>query len=1786
MKDVCILLLFLFLSKTAFAQLPPMCQIPNPPLAKTCATACILCDLDGYASTTTQTTPGQQIPGYCTQVVHSMGYIGFVAGSTNLTFDVTVGNCTTGNSIEMGLYQTDDCQTFNLVGDCNTAMFTGNTYSFTNTEPLHPGCPYFLVFDNNGPAACAFTVAVTSGSASAPPVALPEVPEGSTAVCPGSTVVYTIPPIDGACHYRWTAPPGATINGLPSPLHLDHDAGTSVTVTWGNQGGQLCVRGVNPCVTGPTACLPVTVAPIPPTVLPPVTICSGESYDWLDGNAYSTTQLLAFTYVTPEGCDSVVRQQLSVRAPIVTNLGVLRICEGDCVEVGNNQYCTPGSFFEVLPSAAGCDSTLSFFLIVVPVHAQIAPPDTITCLQTDVLLDGSGSIGDQFAWFNAAGTGFSTDTTALVGDTGLVTLIVTRIFSGITCRDTATVIVPGNVQPPQVSAFGDSITCVRPVVPIGGTSTIPGTTFAWAGPNGFFSTVADTIAVIPGTYVLTGTAPNGCARQDTLRIVSDIALPAVSIALPDTLTCARDSVFLQANVSPAGTSLAWSGPNSFSSDSDTVAVFVPGDYQVLALAPNGCADTFSVSVFSDTLAPQVHASGDTISCSQPSAGLSGMATPAGSTMTWAGPGGFSANQPDTATTQPGLYLLTATAPNGCTQTDSLLVMADTAAPQISVSGADTLTCAQDTVFVTANLAPAGSSVAWAGPQNFSFGDTAAALSVPGLYSLIATAPNGCSATATVGIPADTQTPQVSATGGTLTCLQTALTLSASILPATSTPAWSGPNNFSSTAMNPSVDIPGTYTITVTAPNGCTASATATVLADASIPSASAGGGIITCAQNSVLLSATVLPAGTQLQWTGPQGFVSNQPNPAVALAGTYTLTATTASGCTATATATVGIDTVTPLLSVTGGAITCSQPTIGLSANPTPANAAIAWSGPAGFSSNLNNPAVSAPGAYTAVASLPNGCTSQATANVAADTAAPTLALGGGVLTCTQPVLNLSATVAPAGSTVLWSGPQGFSSVQTNPSVAIPGAYSATVTAANGCTATANVLVSADTLPPPISATADTLRCSHPVGTVLANTSAGAALLWSGPQNFSSTSSAPLVTIPGNYTVVATGANGCTAQSTALVGIDTVAPQVSASGGLLTCMQPQLTLTATVQPADAGLSWTGPQDFSSTLLQPVVSVAGTYTLLATATNGCTGTATASVAADTGFPQVSVSGGTLTCSQTALTLMPVFSPPASSVAWTGPQNFSSNLPNPTVNLPGTYTITVTTGAGCTATSQAVVLLDTVPPTVTATGGTLTCTQQVVSLSANVAPAGSPVSWQGPNGFASTGLTPTTSIAGLYQITATAPNGCIASATATVAADTTAPQVSATGGTLSCLHPSISLTSTVAPASSMLLWSGPQQFSSNLPNPVVNLPGTYTLTATASNGCTATATATVVADTGLPQVTATGGTITCAQMQVLLSANVMPVGSALLWSGPQGFSSTQPNPTVSLPGTYTLTATLPNGCSNSATATVAADTVRPTVAATGGDLTCLVTTVFLQAVVVPANSQIAWSGPSNFSSTQPMPAVALEGNYTISVTAANGCTAMAQAVVTAHNQPAWTLSLGPDLMLEENGWVFLQPVTDLPTGQMAGVLWAYPSGALGSPCDTCLKTAFRIGETGTLSVQITDLFGCIQTASVLIRVRQGIYAPNVFAPESAAGNQLFALFPGPESQVSLIRSFRIFDRWGNLLHERTGVGVNPESHGWDGVARGLKCSPGVYVWFAEIEFENGSVQVLKGDVTLVR
>ena len=686
--------------------------------------------------------------------------------------------------------------------------------------------------------------------------------------------------------------------------------------------------------------------------------------------------------------------------------------------------------------------------------------------------------------------------------------------------------------------------------------------------------------------------------------------------------------------------------------------------------------------------------------------------------------------------------------------------------------------------------------------------------------------NGCTATATAEVTEDTTAPSVTATGGTVTCQTTSITLQASS--AAPIVGWTGPNGFSTAQASPSVSVAGTYTVTVQSINGCTATATAVVSEDNATPSVTATGGTITCTAGSVALSAS--SASQVVGWTGPNGFSSTEASPSVSVAGTYTVTVQSANGCTATATAIVTSDDVAPSVTAQGGTITCTSSSVSLTASS--AAAIVSWAGPNGFSSTEASPSVSVAGTYTVTVESANGCTATATATVTADDVAPSVTATGGSITCALGSVMLQASTS--ASVVSWTGPNGFSSTQAAPAVSTAGTYTVTVRSANGCEASATATVTADDVAPSVTAQGGTISCAS--GSVVLSANSAATLVgWTGPNGFNSTEATPSVSIAGTYTVTVQSANGCTATATATVTADDVAPSVTAQGGTITCAAGSVVLSA--NSAAAIVDWTGPNGFNSTEATPSVSVAGTYTVTVQSANGCTATATATVTADDAAPSVTAQGGTITCAVGSVTLSA--NSAATIVGWTGPNGFSSTAASPSVSAAGTYTVTVRSANGCEASATATVTLDNAGPSVTATGGTISCDgpQVVLSVTTN----GTVVGWTGPNGFTSSAANPAVSTAGTYTVTVSSVNGCTATATAIVDGDSTAPGISATGGTITCDASSVTLRVTTSATS--VSWTGPNGFSSSATNPVVSVAGVYTVTAQSANGCSASAEAVV-------------------------------------------------------------------------------------------------------------------------------------------------------------------------------------------------------------------------------------------------------------------------------------------------------------------------------------------------------
>ena len=91
------------------------------------------------------------------------------------------------------------------------------------------------------------------------------------------------------------------------------------------------------------------------------------------------------------------------------------------------------------------------------------------------------------------------------------------------------------------------------------------------------------------------------------------------------------------------------------------------------------------------------------------------------------------------------------------------------------------------------------------------------------------------------------------------------------------------------------------------------------------------------------------------------------------------------------------------------------------------------------------------------------------------------------------------------------------------------------------------------------------------------------------------------------------------------------------------------------------------------------------------------------------------------------------------------------------------------------------------------------------------------------------------------------------------------------------------------------------------------------------------------------------------------------------------------------------------------------------------------------------------------------------------------------------------------------------------------------------------------------------------------------PNTFTPNGDGLND--RLFPQRKSS-SLIKSFRIFNRWGELLFEAKDMQPNNPLAGWDGTYQGKAMIPDVYVYVIDALCDTGQPLQIKGDITLVR
>jgi uncharacterized protein (DUF2141 family) len=763
---------------------------------------------------------------------------------------------------------------------------------------------------------------------------------------------------------------------------------------------------------------------------------------------------------------------------------------------------------------------------------------------------------------------------------------------------------------------------------------------------------------------------------------------------------------------------------------------------------------------------------------------------------------------------PGSYSVTVTDQNGCTAIGSITII-NFPKPTVTIAKVDAK-CELSNGSATAN--PSGGTAGYT--YKWSNGPTTQTITnlAPGNYTVTVTDSKGCTGTASTLIN-NTSSPTVTASKVDPTCGFSNGSASAS--PAGGTPGYSYKWSNGPTTQNITGLAPGTYTVTVTDQNGCTAVAS-TTLSNVAGPSVTVSKVDATCDVNNG--SATANPSGGApgygYKWSnGPTTQTINNLAP-----GSYSVTVTDQNGCTAIGSITI-INFPKPTVTIAKVDAKCELSNGSATANPS--------GGTAGYTYKWSNGPTTqtitnlAPGNYTVTVTDSKGCTGTASITIN-NIPSPTVTATKVDPTCG--FSNGSASASPAGGspgyTYKWSSGQ----TTQNISGLSPGSYTVTVTDAQGCTATATVNLSNITGPSLTVVKVDAL-CDVNNGSATANPTAGTpnyTYIWSNGQNTQTINGLGA----GTYTVTVTDANGCVAVGSATV-INFPKPIVTISKVDAKCEQNNGSATANPSSGTPGYTYkwsNGPTTQTINNLSP-----GSYTVTVTDSKACTNTATILIN-NIPSPTVTISKVDALCDvdNGSATANPSGGTPGYTYKW------SNGSLSQTINnlAPGTYTVTITDQTGCTAVASTT-LINFPKPTGTISKVDAKCELSNGSATAN--PVGGTPGYTYKWSNSATTQTINNLAPGSYAVTITDSKGCTVAVSVNIV-NIPSPTVSISKQDALCDVNNGSATANPVggtPGYTYKWSNGPTSQT------IANLaPGTYTVTVTDQTGCTAVTSTTII------------------------------------------------------------------------------------------------------------------------------------------------------------------------------------------------------------------------------------------------------------------------------------------------------------------------------------------------------
>lgn len=1536
-------------------------------------------------------------------------------------------------------------------------------------------------------------------------------------ICLGQSTTLSV---SGALSYSWLPSTGLTETS-GSGITAHPESTTTYTVTGINASGCIAVDSTT-----------VTVNALPqPVINGDTVICLGDtitleaeqdyiSYFWSDESVNASIDIaepgiFTLSVIDVNGCTgSGIIEVAQKFTPVIE--GNDSICSGftSLFSVAGNyqsfnwstgdttSFITvsePQLYSVLVIDSAGCEAMAYRSLSFANPQPQISGSEFI-CEATAVALDaGSGYLHYQWS------TGDTVQTVSLA-NVGYAAVTVTNNKN---CLGSDTILMIGKNNPiPEIT--GDDSICSGSVVTW--TTVVSYATYHWSN----LDTISGTLLFLPGTYTVSVTDSFGCAGSDsaTLYVLDN---PSPHISGQDSI-CEETSIQLFAE--EGFSNYQWSTDDTTS----TVEIHAAGQYSVSVIDMNGCSGNDTLSVY-PRLVPIISgnnaicegdtallyaeegyfhylwSSGDTTSIIKAtvsgiysvtvidSAGCIGSSSInltvhpipvvnisglniicAGNSTTFSAGIGFSSYLWSNGTTGsivalslPGIYAVTVTDPNGCIGTNSRTLTIDSVST-ISVSPVISSICFGDTIHFTVTGA---SSYIWSPTIQLSATSGDAVDVYPAInttYTVLGINEEGCSPYEILPITVNSL-PEVTFTPPVATiCSGNNISISASggssyvWSPATALNTISGNTVIASPVVSQIYHVTGTDTL------GCSSTSDVTVSVNAKPLITISPAQPAICAGASKVLTAS---GGTSYTWSPSTGLnvttgstVTAQP----AVTTTYTITGFNAFGCSATTTVTL---TINPLPVVTvdpSSAAICK----GFSTNLTAAGAATyTWATSGGLNVTTGANVVASPAntkTYTLVGTSNTGCSSVTTVTVIVN-ALPVVSINPAAITICQG--NSTDLTAAGALNYTWAPQSSLNSTTGNIVNASPGTtktFTVTGTNAAGCSATAQSVITVRPKPPAAVSPSVVSYCPDGSATLIA--SGGVSYSWTPSAGLNVTTGSTVVASPNSnrtYTVTCTDAFGCTATATSKITVNVNPTLAITPSSAQICIGGNVTLTAS---GASTYSWSPSAGLSVTTGASVLanpSITTTYTVTGINATGCTATATRlvtvnpnpSVTVNPASPSICIGSGTLLTASGA-----------SIYNWlpsTGLNITSGAVVTATPLVTTSYTVTGTNTFGCSASQFTVVTVNSLPVLNVLSQPSTICQGVSSTLSASGAMT---YSWSPPlaglNVVVGDVVIATPFSNTTYQVTGTNAEGCESTASVNINVLQN-PTPSITGEHAVCSGFAASLNTQSGYAS--YLWSN----GSTAQSISVGTAGDYSLTVTAENGCSGS-TSHSLAILPLPAPVITGVNAICSGTNATLDAG--DGYNSYQWST----SATTQTLAVSSEGNYSVTVTDANGCSGSASHTLAILPL-PSPLIDGADSICTGTNTTLDAGT--GYTSYLWS---TGEATQMIFAVA-EGNYSVTVTDSNNCAGTISKSISYFESLNPTVN-GADTICAGSS------TTLYASDGFSSYLWS-----TGSTSQSIL-----VASAGNYAVQVMDQHGCIANAAFTISVISG--DPVIITPSSAA------------------------------------------------------------------------------------